>query len=275
MSVWNDWLDRFHAIVEDLRHPRPTGMPVPDLYPPEPYDPPLGPDIVALASSLDWRSPDLQGVLRGEAWPEAPASVVALCERAKHSQRFREVCDEFRCSPSQLLLGALHMVAFGRIPDAWQGAGVSGLPGRLFPMLGLSWADFAGPRDIAEPGPSLGSLLLALAPQLDWSDQALRRGLVDQVWTPQPMLRELVDRARERADATLLYELGVALPAHTLVLACLALLRSLDDPAIGELPCPAAGGSVGDFPNAVQTAMFLLFDLKWPPTRLGAPVGFI
>ena len=275
MSVWSDWLDRLHAIVPGLRQPRPTGMPAPDLYPPEPYDPPLGPDIIALASVLDWRSSGLQAALRGEDWPEAPASFGALHERAEHSDRFSEACQEHRRSPSQLLLGALHMIAFGRVPDAWRGARVSGLPERLFPTLGLDWADFARPRDIAEPGPSPGSLLLTLAPRLDWSDPELRRGLVDQVWTPQPMLRELVDRARERADATLLYELGVALPAHTLVLACLALLRSLDDPAIGELPCPAAGGSVGDFPNAVQTAMFLMFDLKWPPTRLGAPVGFI
>ncbi|PZQ86874.1 MAG: hypothetical protein DI534_15975 [Leifsonia xyli] len=275
MSVWSDWLDRAYAIVEDLRRPRPTGMPAPDRFPPEPCDPPLGPDIVALASVLDWRSPDLQGALRGEDWREAPASFMALCERAERSERFREACHDHRRSPSQLLLGALHMVAFGRAPEAWRGETISRLPERLFPVLGLDWANFTRPRATAEASTSPGQLLLTLAPQLDWSDPELRRGLVDEVWTPPPMLRELVEEARKCSDATPLYELGVALPAHTLTLGCLALLRSLDDPAIGELPCPAAGGSVRDFPATVQTAMFLLFDLKWPPETPGAPVGSV
>lgn len=275
MSVWSEWLDRAYAIVEDLRHPRPTGMPAPDRFPPEPHDPPLGPDIVALASALDWRSPDLQGALHGEDWREAPASFIALCERAERSERFREACNDHRRSPPQLLLGALHMVAFGRVPDSWKGDAISRLPERLFPVLGLSWANFAGPRAPAQASASPGPLLLTLAPQLDWSDPELRRGLVDEVWTPPPMLRELVEEARKRSDATPLYELGVALPAHTLTLGCLALLRSLDDPAIGELPCPAAGGSVRDFPATVQTAMFLLFYLKWPPETPGAPVGSV
>jgi len=275
MSVWSDWLDRLHPIVQRLRQPRPTGMPAPDLYPPEPYDPPLGPDIIALASVLDWRSSGLQAALRGEDWPEAPASFGALHERAERSDRFREACQEHRRSPSQLLLGALHMVAFGRLPDAWRGETSSRLPERLFPVVGLDWANFARTRATAGPSMSPGPLLLTLAPQLDWSDPKLRRGLVDQVWTPTPVLRELIEQARERANATLLYELGVALPTHTLVLGCLALLRSRDDPAIGELPCPAAGGSVRDFPTAVQTAMFLLFDLKWPPETPGDPVGLV
>ncbi len=275
MSVWSDWLDRAYAIVEDLRRPRPTGMPAPDLFPPEPHDPPLGPDIVALASALDWRSPGLQGALSGEDWPEAPASFVELCERAERSERFREACHDYRRSPSQLLLGALHMVSFGRVPDAWQEETIARLQERLFPVLGLDSANFARPSATAEPSPSPGPLLLTLALRLDWSDPELRRGLVDQVWTPPPMLRELVEQVRERSDATPLYELGVALPAHTLMLGCLALLRSRDDPAIGELPCPAAGGSVRDFPTAVQTAMFLLVDLKWPPETPGDPVGLV
>ncbi|MCL8385791.1 hypothetical protein [Xanthobacter aminoxidans] len=273
MSVWSEWLDRLHAILEDLRHPRPTGMPAPDRCPPEPYDPPLGPDIVVLASTLDWQTQALQAALRGEDWPEAPASFVALCGRAEHSERFRGACHEYRCSPSQLLLGALHTVALGRVPDAWKGQAISRRPERLFAALGLSWADFARPKEVAEAGPSPGTLLLALAPTLDWSDPELRRGLVDEVWTPPPMLRELVSQTRKRADATPLYEIGVAMPAHTVVLSCLALLRSLDDYAIGDLPCPAAGGSVRDFPDPVQTAMFLLLDLKWPPVTPGAPVG--
>jgi hypothetical protein len=248
-------------------------MPTPDLFPPEPHDPPLGPDIVALASVLDWRSPDLQRALRDEHWPEAPASFVELCERAERSERFREACHHHRRSPPQLLLGALHMVAFGRVPDAWRGEPSSRLPERLFPVLGLDWANFARPRATAGPSISPGPLLLTLAPQLDWSDPELRRGLVDPVWTPLPVLRELVELARGWSNATPLYELGFALPAHTLVLGCLALMRSREDPAIGELPCPAAGGSVRDFPDAVQTAMFLLFDLKWPPVTPGAPVG--
>ncbi|MEW6256727.1 hypothetical protein V5F44_04850 [Xanthobacter sp. V2C-8] len=275
MSIWSAWLDQLHTIFENLRHPRPTGMPAPDRYPPEPYDPPLGPDIVALASTLDWRSPDLQAALRGLDWAQAPASFVALCERAERSEGFLEACYQHRLSLSQLLLSALHMVALGRVPDALHGAAVFGLPERLFPILGLGWADFAQPKESVEPAPSPGLLLLTLAPQLDWSDPELRRGLVDQVWTPPEALRELVEQARARSNATLLYELGVALPTHTLLLGCLALLRSRDDPAIGDLPCPAAGGAVRDFPDAVQTAMFLIFDLKWPPVTPGGPVGFV
>jgi hypothetical protein len=250
-------------------------MPAPDRFPPEPHDPPLGPEIAALARSLDWQSPALLAALRGEAWPEAPASFVALAGRAERSALFRAACDEHGREPAQLLLGALHLVAFGRAPEAWEGHGVPRMPERLFPVLGLSWADFVRPTERTGTGPSPGSVLLALAPTLDWSDPELRRGLIEPVWTSPPLLRDLVEAARERADATLLYELGVALPAHTLTLACLALLRSRDDPAVGNLPCPAAGGAVQDFPGAVQTAMFLMFDLKWPPVTPGAPVGFV
>ena len=165
------------------------------------------------------------------------------------------------------------MVALGRVPDAWQGQAISRQPKRLFEALGLNWADFARPREVDEPRPSPGALLLALAPTLDWGDPELRRGLVDPVWTPPPVLRELVEQTRGRADATALYELGVALPPHMLVLGCLALLRSRDDRTVGELPCPAAGGLVRDFPDAVQTAMFWIFELKWPLVTPHAPVG--
>jgi hypothetical protein len=131
-------------------------------------------------------------------------------------------------------------------------------------------------RAAARPAlPSIGEMLLALAPRLDWTDPVLRRGLAEPVWTPPPDLRALIERARDEAGQMPLYELGMSLPTHTLVLACLALLRSREDAAIDALPCPEAGGAVRDIPGSVQTAMFLAFGLIWPPRSADAPVEFV
>lgn len=126
-----------------------------------------------------------------------------------------------------------------------------------------------------EPLPPLGEMLLALAHRLDWSDPTLRRGLAEPVWTPPPELRALIERARDEIGQMPLYELGMSLPTHTLVLACLALLRSREDAAMDALPCLEAGGTVQDFPGPAQTAMFLAFGLIWPPPHAGGSVELV
>ncbi|MGF3027928.1 hypothetical protein ACQVP2_34690 [Methylobacterium aquaticum] len=267
MIAWRDWVERLLR----GRWPwnQPTGMPDPGLYPPEPPDPPLGPDLVDLARSLDWAAPGLKAALRGAPWSEAPPAFAALCARARTSRRIRDACAEHRREPESLLLGALLMIRSGRVPPDghfWR-------PVRVFAALGLDWAAYACDAREPEPEPEpLGDLLLALAPRLDWEDPVLRRGLVDSVWTPPPELRALVDRVRDHAGQMemALYEIGVSLPAHTLVLGCLALLCAQQDREVDALPCTAAGGRVRDFPARVQTAMFMAFDLVWPPPT-GAP----
>lgn len=282
MTIWREWFDRVQDRLRRLAVRHPTGMPAPEPWS-EPPEPPLGPDLTAAAPSVDWEAGHVRAALSGAdpadadredaPWTDAPPALVALRARAEASPRFREASAEQRRSPAVVLIGALHMIAFGRVPPFDSGS--PWMPDRLFAALGLRWSDFAKAPPEPEAPPPLGGLLLELAPRLDWTDPTLRSGLVDPVWTPPPTLRAVIDRTREHPGQFGLHELAVSLPAHTLVLGCLALLRSLDDPAVGDLPCPAAGGRVGDFPPAVQTAMFQVFALRWPPTTVGAPVGFV
>lgn len=131
----------------------------------------------------------------------------------------------------------------------------------------------------------LGQRILKIAPKINWSSPAIRAGLSEQMehlrapmigdeprngyvdWTEilnslAPQVRECFIEARYSPEiCRRAADMGLSI--ELLVLSVMALSRVTDDPEVGELVCPSAGGRVRDFPR--QDAMFAAFGLQSPP----------